>query len=138
MKLSEAMMIGSVMIKWVAGTRDNEEGGGCALGMADKAVGRNCSTLYAWSIKPNHYLLPCDCKGDELLLGNCMNGFAKPHIESTAQGVITHLFNYHVMTKGDWTLERLVDWVHSIEPVETIEDQPEAEAEEAVNAKETI
>lgn len=31
---------------------------------------------------------------------------------------IVHVFNYHVMTVKDWTLDRLVQWVASVEPAE--------------------
>jgi hypothetical protein len=34
------------------------------------------------------------------------------------RSVIVHLFNYHVVTAKDWTIERLADWVRSIEPPE--------------------
>jgi hypothetical protein len=32
--------------------------------------------------------------------------------------VIAHLFDYHVMVKKNWTLERLVAWVETVEPRE--------------------
>lgn len=31
---------------------------------------------------------------------------------------IVHVFNYHVMAVKDWTLDRLVQWVASVEPAE--------------------
>jgi len=30
--------------------------------------------------------------------------------------IITHLFDWHVMVKKNWTLERLVAWVETVEP----------------------
>jgi hypothetical protein len=32
--------------------------------------------------------------------------------------VITHLFDYHIMVKKNWTLEKLVAWVKTVEPKE--------------------
>jgi hypothetical protein len=33
--------------------------------------------------------------------------------------IIAHLFDYHIMDKGNWTLEQLVAWVETVEPKET-------------------
>jgi len=40
--------------------------------------------------------------------------------------VVVHLFNDHVMTRKDWTLDQLIDWVRSVEPAD-----PEEKASEA-------
>ena len=32
--------------------------------------------------------------------------------------LITHIFDYHVMAKRNWTLEHLVAWVQTVEPAE--------------------
>jgi hypothetical protein len=36
--------------------------------------------------------------------------------------IIAHLFDFHVMDKRNWTLERLIAWVETVEPKEI---QPE-------------
>jgi hypothetical protein len=38
--------------------------------------------------------------------------------EMRIKDIITHLFDWHVMVKKNWTLERLVAWVETVEPKE--------------------
>jgi hypothetical protein len=33
-----------------------------------------------------------------------------------AKDIITHLFDYYIMKKRNWTLDRLVAWVETVEP----------------------
>lgn len=51
---------------------------------------------------------PCDCWR-----------FRVPH-EMRIKDVIAHLFDYQVMIKKNWTLERLAAWVESVEPKEVV------------------
>jgi len=50
--------------------------------------------------------------------------------------IIVHLFNYHVMTKKDWTMDQLIDWVRSVEPPDPEEDAPKVNEEKPVADKE--
>ena len=51
---------------------------------------------------------PCDCWR-----------FRVPR-EMRIKDVIAHIFDYHVMTKKNWTLERLAAWVKTVEPEEVL------------------
>lgn len=127
MKLSEAILLGSTVLAPRAGGQHySETQEGCALGMA--AVARGCTfhtvvrpvddrdrrTLGAegvwgtWVLE--HVERPCDC------WRICIR--RKMRIKD----VIAHLFDFHIMGKKDWTLERLVAWVETVEPKEV---QPE-------------
>lgn len=123
MKLSEAILLGSTVVPAKAGRQlFSESQGGCALGMA--AIARGCSfhavsqpvpeeerrTLGAeavwgsWMLR--EVVRPCNCWR-----------FRVPH-EMRIKDVIAHLFDHHVMTKKNWTLERLAAWVETVEPKE--------------------
>src|SRR5579859_2927384 len=111
MKLSEAIALGRVMCTAAPGNQDDGRGGGCALGMAARAMGktyefhpdRKLNFLTAGNCEeiglPVTY--PCKCKHP---------GF------STLGWAVAHLFNEHVFGKCDWTLDQLIDWVKSVEP----------------------
>jgi hypothetical protein len=36
--------------------------------------------------------------------------------EIRIKDTIAHIFDYHIMKKKDWTLDRLADWVETVEP----------------------
>jgi hypothetical protein len=38
---------------------------------------------------------------------------------------IIHLWDYHVDLRGDWTIEKLADWVRSVEPADPAETAAE-------------
>ena len=117
MRMSDAIMLGSMMLKPFAGCRDNGLGGGCALGMADVAAGGHyfCESTYPW-INNTKIGLPCGCTGT--VMGGPGNYPYYSFGDELVSQAIIHLFNYHVMTKKDWTLEQLVDWVRSVDPKE--------------------
>ena len=50
---------------------------------------------------------------------------------------IAHIFDYHVMTTGQWTLDQLIDWIRSVEPDEPVETSEFVviEREETVEAQ---
>jgi hypothetical protein len=123
MKLSEAILLGSTVLTAKAGGQHfSENQAGCALGMA--AVARGCRfgpasgpfderdrrTLGAegvWGDWVAHTVVrPCRCWR-----------FSIPR-EMRIKDVIAHLFDHHVMTKKNWTLEQLVAWVETVEPKE--------------------
>jgi hypothetical protein len=81
--------------------------------------------------------LPCGCvpRGEDTVL--MMNGgqWTRTSSVQPLAFAIVHLFNYHVMTVRDWTLQRLIDWVGSVEPPDPYEiAEPVAEPAEAVCA----
>jgi hypothetical protein len=123
MKLSEAILLGSTVLAPRAGGQHfSETQEGCALGMA--AMARGCTfhmvtttfpekdrrTLGAegvwgpWMLQ--EVARPCDCW--RIWIRRKMR----------IKDVIAHLFDYHVMIKKNWTLERLVAWVETVEPHE--------------------
>jgi hypothetical protein len=123
MKLSEAILLGSTVLAPRAGGQHfSETQEGCALGMA--AIARGCSfhqvttpfaekdrrTLGAEGVWGPWMLQevprPCDCW--RIWMRRKMR----------IKDVIAHLFDYHVMVKKNWTLERLVAWVETVEPEE--------------------
>jgi hypothetical protein len=124
MKLSDAILLGSTMIKPLAGKHLSPDGDeGCAWGMVDMATGgrafRDLLVMAANFLAE----LPCGCT-DEWIIGSGMNVQRRESMNNLS-AIIVHLFNYHVMTRKDWTLERLVDWVRSVEPAEPEEKELE-------------
>ncbi len=115
MRYSTALGLGSVILKWVAGTTNDGHGGGCALGMIYKG-GKTATELGQLSAQ-----LPCDCDLSRPIMGSGC-GPAWYHGICTLDHAIIHLFNYHVMTKKDWSMEKLIDWVRSVEPADPKED----------------
>ena len=123
MRLSEAILLGSTVVAPKAGGQYfSESKSGCALGMA--AIARGCE------YGPNRQAVPLPeqdqrAVGTEGVWGNwvmrevvrpcdCWR-FRVPH-EMRIKDVIAHLFDYHVMAKKNWTLERLAAWVETVEP----------------------
>jgi hypothetical protein len=125
MKLSEAILLGSTVIAPKAGGQYfSKSQSGCALGMA--AIARGCQygprrqtisvqdrrtlgTEAVWgSWVMRQVVRPCDCWR-----------FRVPR-EMRIKDVIAHIFDYHVMTKKNWTLERLAAWVGTVEPKEVV------------------
>jgi len=123
MKLSEAILLGSTVLAPKAGGQFfSETQQGCALGMA--AVARGCTfrtvmrpiddrerrTLGVEGIWGSWLLQrmerPCDCW--RIWIRRKMR----------IKDIITHLFDYHVMDKRDWSIEQLAAWVKSVEPDE--------------------
>jgi hypothetical protein len=123
MKLSEAILLGSTVIAPRAGGQHfSETQQGCALGMA--AVARGCTfrtitspvdhrerrTLGVEGVWGDWVLeqmeRPCDCW--RIWIRRKMR----------IKDIIAHLFDYHIMDKGNWTLEQLVGWVETVEPKE--------------------
>ena len=77
MRLSEAILLGSMQIKHVPFTTNDWKGGGCALGMGLAAIGKygmfaaQPSTSWPWLLGDSS--APCGCKEVILpnLLGTC-------------------------------------------------------------------
>lgn len=131
MKLSEAIMLGSSLIRSVPFIRDDGFGGGCAMGMAEVAAGMfsfKLETKYPW-MQTQICLVPC---GHDIgAKYNRIPGYKTPH---TPTFIIAHLFNEHVHGDRSWTLEQLVDWVRSVEP----DEEPEATTETIAEWKQEL
>jgi hypothetical protein len=116
--MSEAILLGSSQIRWLAGTRGHNTGAGCALGMAEIANQgsgryRGAETIYPWLTQEVSSHLPCG-RGHKYY---DVSGFHDRY--STA---IAHIFNEHVMGDHTWSIEQLADWVRSVEPPATKEE----------------
>jgi len=120
MRISTGIALGSTMIKPLAGRHLNEDrSAGCAWGMVSMATPNEADRLIneGMDIK---IMLPCGCKGNIIGSGLCLVN--RPDGTDTLTMGIVHLFNDHVMTKKDWTMERLIDWVRTVEPADPEED----------------
>src|SRR5260370_38229293 len=120
MRFSEAMMLGSKVIKPLAYSKGDDQGSGCVLGMAEFAVGRTnwggyfdekaAENVWPWLTEAIS-VTPCGCH----YYKQCGTSI----FQITAKiSTIVHLFNEHVMQRQDWTMERLADWIRSVEPEE--------------------
>jgi hypothetical protein len=97
-----------------------EDQAGCALGMA--AIARGCR------FRPATHPFPKKDRrtlGTEAVWGNwVLQVVARPCAcwrfwiprEMRIKDIIAHIFDYHVMTKKNWTLDQLAAWVQSVEP----------------------
>jgi hypothetical protein len=113
MRLSTAIALGRTILRPAFGSFSNGEEG-CALGMAAEAanietpdgqyIGKSFSGLWPWMLRDT-FDCPCDCPR--------LDGRKAPPTET-----IIHLFDFHVMTLRDWTLDQLIDWVRLVEPQE--------------------
>jgi hypothetical protein len=120
MKLSEAILLGSTVLTPRAGGQHfPETQSGCALGMAAIANGCTFHTVKQFDERDRRTL------GTEGVWGNwVLQKVARPcdcwrlwiAREMRIKDIITHLFDWHVMVKKNWTLERLVAWVETVEP----------------------
>jgi hypothetical protein len=118
-RLSDAIATGRVLLKPLAGELIDMNGtAGCALGMAAKAAGIESISVdirLKWPWIREEAEMPCSC------IPSC-TPFASMHSPKPCFGIITHIFDDHVMTRQDWTLDQLIDWVRSVEPPEPFED----------------
>jgi len=146
MRLSEAIVLGSTVVKPKAGAlRFSGEDSGCALGMAVIANGGtfrrikrplpeterrtlNVEDIWGpWILR--RIGRPCDC-GVHLVMGSLRRKkiggcrrmpFSALPREMRIKDVVAHLFDYHVMEKKDWTIDRLATWLRPLEPAEALE-----------------
>lgn len=122
MRLSEAILLGSTVVRPRAGRLRFSDDEGCVLGMAAIAAGgrfvkapcqlpvkdlrtSNIESLFGpWLLRV--VMRPCECQPD------------LPR-EMRIKDVIAHLFDVHLMEKKNWTLTQLVEWVQRWEPRES-------------------
>lgn len=119
MKASEALRKGATMVEPVLGKLiDTSTGKCCALGMIGKAVNGHASTgaasTYPW-IRTHVGKLPCDCH-EATIMGPGGACAPREYVERDVWNVVTHLFNYHVMTEGDWSVGDIADWLDKVDP----------------------
>lgn len=132
MKISEAMAIGSTFITPLAGIYLNRsKTGGCAWGMVDRAAPTEVERMIERARDTRIVALPCGCKPDEAVLGPCLYPMPAACFCNLAD-VIVHLFNDHVMTRKDWTLNQLIDWVRTAEPRDPKEQVTEHDTKETL------
>lgn len=143
MRLSEAILLGSTIVKPKAGAlRFANEDSGCALGMAVIASGGtfvrpehpvpeterrtlNVEDVWGeWLLRRVDRL--CNC-GVPLVLNRLHRNKTVTHPrypifhlsrEMRVKDILAHLFDYHVMQCRDWTLDRLTQWLQPFEPDE--------------------
>ncbi len=125
MRASEALLKGSKMIRWVMGTQNDLSGGGCALGMMARVHGLErlnfCDDPLFTSVEEYQWMhtasppLACNCLGS-VLLGSGGDFNPRELLESRVAYQLVHLFNYHVMTEKDWTIEQLSKWLDIVDP----------------------
>lgn len=113
MKFADAMEKGSKMVVPVAGSRHDNQGRACALGMAEVAVKQSFGIEWPWTAR-TVVDFPCGCKG-WVMVGGCRQGQVYEGKGRSFTEAIVHLFNYHVMTKKDWSMDRLIQWVRCVE-----------------------
>jgi len=111
MRLSEAIMLGSSVVRPLAGGLPSDPSRQtCAFMMAAAALSKpacmweEASREWPW-LAADLLHVPCGCRAwDRYLPANYMTA-------------IIHLFARHV-APGEWTLEELAGWVASVEPAE--------------------
>jgi hypothetical protein len=131
MKMSTAMALGSTMMHPIAGVFYTGHAG-CALGMVSQAAPSDWNRLYEMSRKLK-VSRPCLCKDDCFVYGSGMMQVRAGEIGHLGHCIV-HLFNHHVMTRKDWTMEQLIDWVASVEPPDPEEAEVRKEIHEEVLA----
>jgi len=121
MKLSEAILLGSTVVTPKAGgTYFTENQAGCALGMA--SIAKGCSFRHATRPLPRKERRTLGMErvwGDWVLsvvMRPCPCWRFRVPREMRIKDIIAHIFDYHVMKKRNWTLDRLVEWVQTVEP----------------------
>jgi hypothetical protein len=118
MKASEALRKGSKMVEPVRGMiEEYQTGKCCALGMIGKAARGAASRYYEdfeWMWQRGTKL-PCGCT-DAMIMGGGALCVDRTSIEARIGATVVHLFNYHVMTEGDWTIDQIADWLDTLDP----------------------
>ena len=124
MKLSEAIVLGSSVVRPLAGGLASDPNRQtCAFMIAAAALGQpacmwaKAPDAWPW-ITRQLYHVPCGCRGwDRYLPANYMTA-------------IIHLFACHVAT-GEWTLEQLASWVAEVEPQDELQQLPAGREDDA-------
>lgn len=130
MKLSDAILLGStVLTSRSGGQYYKEQDAGCALGMAAIAGGCTFGAAREEVAQQDRRTLGTEGVWGQWVLAvverpcNCWK-FRVPK-EMRIKDIVAHIFDRHIMKKKDWTLERLVAWVKTVEPAEDPSLKPE-------------
>lgn len=116
MRFAEKMLEAAKTHELVAGVRHDKDGRRCALGLVEgegslhpsyqcyyeASEDETAENLYPW-ITQSPLPYPCDCPCA------CFGAIS-------ANYLIAHIFNEHVMEGKTWTLEQLAVWIDSIDP----------------------
>ena len=122
MKLSDAILLGSTVLAPQGGLQYSPENkSGCAFGMA--AVAKGCTFRKVSNVNPfERRTLGVEGVWGAWVLAlvkrPCKCFFLFMPRQMRVKDIISHLFDYHVTVKDDWTLEQLVAWVRTVEPSE--------------------
>jgi len=129
MKISTAIALGRHLIKPRAGVHLNMSSrSGCAWGMVNVSAPSNyLQLLYMARRMPKE--LPCECRNEQRAIGGGMLSLPISAFTNFADAIV-HLFNDHVMTRKDWTMDQLIDWVAANEPPDPEEAVTEHDSEE--------
>jgi len=123
MRISDAIALGRTMIKPLAGVHISaDKTHGCAWGMVWKSAGSAYDEMH---VRAAYFRTTLSFKCVGLVIGSGMTLGLTERMNTLSMAIV-HLFNDHVMTRKDWTLDQLIDWVRSVEPVD-----PEEKASEA-------
>lgn len=138
MRLAEAIRLGSLVLKPVPGLFDDRDGGGCALGMGNYSISGQASDefgvgalekAYPW-INIQQVPVPCDC--------GINHWFERKASVATAIAIV---FNTHVCGDHTWTIDRLCQWVDSIDPTpretQTESTEPTVQTQKAIHVLQT-
>jgi hypothetical protein len=118
MRLSDAMAMGW-MIRKPWGFHEIVKVGYCALQSAGAAIGGDGWGDWPGFNDTTRLTLPCQCKSGDIVMHAGMESKKFEDLRwERWQCCIIHMFNHHVATIGDWTPDRLCDWVRSVEPAE--------------------
>jgi len=122
MKLSDAIALGRTLaFPWERGRRGEDRK--CALMLAGLAANGNSSDwltnlpFLKAGFDGLKLATPCNCNGE--------GEWPCPSGNGSVPRVVMHMFNHHVAELGDWTLDRLIDWVRSVEPDESASEAAE-------------
>jgi|ERR1700683_4408 len=128
----EAIALGRMILKPKFGYFNDRQGNGCALGMAEVALGYSLiqrellDATYPW-LRKTAVPLPCQC--------DSRRGFGSSRL--SADIVVAHIFDYHVVLVAvdpKWTMEELIDWVKQIDPTIAL-DSPQKEIKLTANGE---
>lgn len=115
MRLSDAIGLGR-MLRTLSLACDEKRG--CALHLGLVAIDSRhsfASAFLEWPWLLNPVSRVCKCE--------------RELASDIAQLAIIHLFDRHVLGAQDWTLDRLIDYVRSIEPIESHESETNVSVE---------
>jgi hypothetical protein len=137
MRAHEKMLLNSKLMRARPHGRHFDPDEGCALGMIEgpgicglgyTARSQMAEVQYPWLMYG--FEPPCQCIGEHLI-----PQYRSDNGKPKAKAIIVHLFNEHVMQsclayREPWTMERLADYIKSIDP--TVDQDEELICEQGV------